>query len=329
LSSPLKKFVKRFVPKGQDVTSERVFVAAFGKHPGWNDHIDDIGLETDIFITVKRILYVQGVGGNVDSGSWDKLQENQQIEEFKHVFVWCMGSNIIVGRMWSSQDGKGRTSYPMVVCVQCRQLPLVWILKNILQPLERVEEICVAATLANDVRTAIENARKELRQLAEQCQPSSDLSVVYPDALAKLAECSEMGPNHEGLLRILYHIEREVARYHPDTTKAKTLRPTLLRVPTSPPTIQEITLLWISFLLTKFGTNTLVLMLMPLRKSWIDIIIGEPTELQLYCLRASLGVIPLTSSIPYNMGSEFIDRANQLIEDSRSDRMGHSSKGTA
>ena len=27
-------------------------------------------------------------------------------------------------------------------------------------------------------------------------------------------------------------------------------------------------------------------------------------------------VIPLTSSIPYNMGSEFIDQANKLIKDS-------------
>ncbi|OHB64186.1 MAG: hypothetical protein A2168_00735 [Planctomycetes bacterium RBG_13_50_24] len=65
-----------------------------------------------------------------------------------------------------------------------------------------------------------------------------------------------------------------------------------------------------------FGKNTPVLILIPLRNNWIDIIIGEPTELQLYCLRASLKVIPLTSSIPYNMDSEFTDQANRLIEDS-------------
>jgi hypothetical protein len=32
-----------------------VFVAAFGKHPGWDDHIDDIGLETDIIISSRKI----------------------------------------------------------------------------------------------------------------------------------------------------------------------------------------------------------------------------------------------------------------------------------
>ena len=329
MSSALKKFVKRFNSKRRAVPPERVFVAAFGKHPGWDDHIDDIGFETDIFVTVKRILYVQGVGSNIDSGSWDKLQQNQLIEEFKHVFAWCMDRNIIVGRIWSSQDGKGRTNYPMVVCVQCCQLPLEWILKDILPRLERIEEICVATSSADDVRRTIENARKEFRQLAQQCHPLADSMKPCPDALVKLAEHPEMGPNHEGLLRILYHIEREVTRYQPDITKGKALRPTSLRVPASSPTMLESILLWISFLLTKFGTNAPVLILMPLRKSWMDIILGTPTDSQLYCLRASLEAIPLTSSVPYNMDSEFINRTNQLIEDSQGDDMGPSFTETA
>lgn len=318
MSSPLKRFARRFIPKGKDASSERVFVAAFGKHPGWDDHIDDIGLETDIIIAAKRILYVQGVGGNIDSGSWDKLQENQPIEEFKHTLVWCIDGNLIVGRLWSSRDGKGRTSYPMVVCVQCCQLPLEWVLKNILPLLERVEKTCAATTSAADVRLTIENAQKELRQLTQQCEPSPILPAVRTDVMAKLTEYPEMGgPNHQGLLRILYHIEREIAQDHLDTSKGKAFRPTLLRVPISPPSVIESVPLWINFLLTKFGINTSVLMLMPLQKQWMDIIIGEPTHLQLYCLRASLRVIPLTSSIPYNLSPEFIERAKQLIEDSR------------
>jgi len=80
----------------------------------------------------------------------------------------------------------------------------------------------------------------------------------------------------------------------------------------------EIILLWNSFLFKMFGKNTPMLILMPQRDNWVDIIIGEPTELQLYCLRASLKVIPLTSSIPYNMGLEFIEQANKLINDSLS-----------
>jgi hypothetical protein len=156
LTSILKKIVRRFSAKNQNTRSERVFVAAFGKHPGWNDHIDDIGFETDVFVNVKRLLYVQGIGGNIDAGSWDKLEGGQVIREFKHVFVWCLDKNVILGRIWSSRDGKGRTSYPMVVCVQCRQLPLDWILKNILPRLEKVEQTCAATVSATDVLTMLE-----------------------------------------------------------------------------------------------------------------------------------------------------------------------------
>ena len=127
MASILKKIVERFNQRDRNEASKRVFIAAFGKHPGWDDHIDDIGLETDVLVTVKRILYIQGIGSNIDSGSWDKLEEDQRLEKFGHVFVWCMNRDLVVGRLWSSQDGKGRSSYPMVVCVQCSKLPLPWI----------------------------------------------------------------------------------------------------------------------------------------------------------------------------------------------------------
>jgi hypothetical protein len=317
LNSPLKRLIRCLIPKGQDALSERIHIAAFGKHPGWDDHIDDIGFETDIFITVKRILYIQGIGGNIDSGSWDALQKNQPIEEFKHALVWYMDGNLIVGRIWSSRDGKGRTSYPMVVCVHCCQLPLEWVLKNVFPLLERVEETCAATTSEAEVRLTIESAQKELRQITQKCEPSPILPSVCTDVMARLAKYPEMGgPNHQGFLHILYHIEREVTRDHPETSKGKNFRPILLRVPISPPLVMESTPLWFNFLLKKFGMNTSVLMLMPLQKQWMDIIIGEPTPLQLYCLRASLGVIPLTNSIPYSMSPEFINRSIQIIENS-------------
>jgi hypothetical protein len=220
----------------------------------------------------------------------------------------------------------------MVVCAQCLQLSLEWIFENILPGLERIEKTCVQTTSADDVRTTIENAQKEFRQLAQQCSPCTDLLQIHSDALTKIAECFEVGGNHEGLLRILYHIEREVERYKPDTadsrkTKTITMRPALLRVPASPPPMPEGVLWWMSFLLDKLGVNTLLLILMPQKNTWIDIIIGEPAVAQLYCLRAPLKGVPLTSSVPYNMDVEFINRANKLIEDSQSGSNGQVSMG--
>lgn len=319
MASILKKIVKRFNQKGQAATSERVFMAAFGKHPGWDDHIDDIGLETDVLVAVKRILYIQGIGSNIDSGSWDKLEENQRVGKFGHAFVWCMNGDVVVGRLWSSRDGKGRSSYPMVVCVQCSPLPLPWVLNNILPRLEGIEQACTATTSADDVRRIVEDARNQFRQLAQQYEPPSKIFVEGSFMLAQLAELPEMGPNRQGLHRVLYHIDREVVQAGSGTGKGGELRPALIRVPTSSPSVQDNVVLWIDFLLAKFGLNTHILVIMPLREPWIDIVIGEPTGLHLFCLRASISVVPLTSSIPYTIDPELIAQTNQLIDDSKSD----------
>jgi hypothetical protein len=313
LKSAFRKFLRHFNPKGHNLTSEKIFVAAFGKHPGWDDHVDDIGFETNVVVAVKRMLYVQGIGGNVDSGSWDKLEKDQLLEEFKHIFLWYIDGNLIAGRMWSSQDGKGRKSYPFVVCVQCSKLPIKWIFENVLPQLEQIEAKCTATTSASDVRMVIQSAGQELSQLAQRFDRSQTPVATYPDALAKLAGRPEMGPNQEGIFRTLYHIDREVGRHRANSTSSMTLRSTSIRIPTSSGTILENILLWSSFLRERFGTNIPILIIMPLKNAWIDIIIGEPTQLQLYCLRASLKVIPLTSNIPYNIDSEFIDQANKLI----------------
>lgn len=314
MASILKKIVERFNQRDRKEASKRVFIAAFGKHPGWDDHIDDIGLETDVLVTVKRILYIQGIGGNIDSGSWDKLEEDQKLEKFGHVFVWCMNRDVVVGRLWSSQDGKGRSSYPMVVCVQCSKLPLSWVLTNILPRLEEIERACTGTTSADDVQRIIEDARNQIRELAQDCEPARKIKVKCSHVLSKLAELPEMGPNRQGLHRVLYHIDREIIH----AGKGGELRPSSIRLPGSAPAEQENVLLWINFLSAKFGPKTHILVLIPLWEHWIDIVIGEPKDLHLFCLRASVSVVPLTSSIPYRLDSEFLAQTNRLIDDSKS-----------
>jgi len=316
LNSAFKRFIRRFNATEHNRHSEKIFVGAFGKHPGWDDHIDDIGLDTDALIAAKRKLYVRGIGGNVDSGRWDRLTGDQLIEQFSREIFWYIDGRLIVGRMWSSQDGKGRKSYPFLICVECRTLPTQWVLDNVPPQLEKIEITCTATSSASDVMAAIQEARQKLRQLAQQCEISPSLIVVYPDALSKLAERPEIGPDREGLFRILYHMDREVGRLRPGTAEGKVLGSTLLRLPTCPNTMLEDVLLWSSFLLAEFGMSTSILVLVPPTDNrWIDVIIGEPTESNLYCLRASTKVIPLTSNIPYNISSEFIEHANRLIQD--------------
>ena len=315
MGSAFKKFINRFHPIRETLPSKKILISAFGKHPGWDDHIDDIGLETNILIRVKRLLYIRGIGGNIDKGSWDKLHKDQRIEEFKHVFFWWIEGQMVVGRMWSSQDGKGRKSYPFVVCVQCQKLHMPWIVENVLPQLERIEATCRATSSAPEVQRAIQTAGQALLRLAQECTDTRSSTMQEPDAVAKLAEDPDMGPDRQGLFRILYHIDREAGRTPMNHTGGGALRSTALRVHISESAMPESIQLWSSFLLDRFGANTSVLILMPLENQWMDIIIGEPSETQLYCLRASLKVLPMTSSIPYNISPEYIAQAKRLIGD--------------
>src|SRR6516165_958254 len=138
MSDFLKKFLmedtRRFASSGRFVA-----VAAFGKHPGWDDHIEDLGLETESLNLAKLVLYVDGIGGQINSGAWEKLEPAQQLPGFEHLFVWQRLGQILIGRLWSSSDGKGRKRYPMVVCLHFMGLPLAWALKQALPVLSELE----------------------------------------------------------------------------------------------------------------------------------------------------------------------------------------------
>ena len=124
----------------------------FGKHLGWNDHLDDIGVASDALIAAKQVLYVQGMGGVVDSGQWDAEGEAADVlPAFRHLFFWSDSRSLVVGRLWSSSDGKGRTKYPMIACVHLegRTEPGI---PDIAPLLEELEVQFKAATTADEVR---------------------------------------------------------------------------------------------------------------------------------------------------------------------------------
>src|SRR3954468_13704104 len=107
----MSDFYKKFLveePRRFSASGRYVALAAFGKHPGWDDHIEDLGLETESLNFAKLVLYVNGIRRQNVSGVWEKLDSAQQLPGFQHVFVWQRGGQLLIGRMWSSSDGKGR-----------------------------------------------------------------------------------------------------------------------------------------------------------------------------------------------------------------------------
>ena len=295
----------------------QVNLGAFGKHPGWNDHIEDLGMETQRLVDVKRVVYIEGIGGNIDSGAWDKLEDDQRLEGFHHVFIWRTVQDVVVGRLWSSQDGKGRTRYPMIVCAQCIGLPISWVIDQVLPLLERIEQECVATTESERVRSIVDSARRQIRAQAQDVSINDSDPVDDLRSLVQVADAPAMGTDHEGLLRILYQLDREMpglASVRQDTaTKSATSRPHQIRVPTCEQSAARIARLWTGFLRALLPEATPFLFLFPLGQTWVDLIIGEPARSHFYAVKAHSTKLPLTTEIPYNLDSAFIERAQALI----------------
>ncbi len=317
----MSEFYKKFLledPRRLNPASGRgAFLAAFGKHPGWDDHVEDLGLETESLIFAKTLLYVQGIGGQIDSGAWEKLEPAQQIPAFKHVFVWQRAGQFIIGRMWSSSDGKGRTRYPLVVCAHFAGIPLAWALEQALPRLEKIEEACQLTRSAADVRALLDRYRNELRGAVDRSSPEVAETPLNAAALGQFVARPELGPQHEGWFRILYQLQSQMSAFAPGKFSLKgdlsAIRPQQMRVPPCGDSPAQIFQIWSRFFLAQADPATPLFFTLPLGEAWLDVTMGEPTPHEIYCLRASAKALPLANEVPYNLDAEFRTRAETFL----------------
>ncbi len=288
---------------------DRLLLAAFGKHPGWDDHMEDIGLETPALVALKRVLYVEGIGKNIDNGRWAEVEARHSAIEFGHTFVWCRDSDILAGRLWPSRDGRGRTSYPMVVCTHSRQVPLRWVYDCVLPHVAYLETQCRNSSTADEVRACLSASREALQTMRDAVGGLEQEPREETDRLAQLLQHPGLGLDEEGLIRILYHLDRETsAGLVSHTRRDRGEHPVHARVPTSSGRAAEVSILWTRLLLREYGPHIGVLVIVPQQEAWLDIMLGEPSPSQLVCLRASLEALPLTNTVPYKIGEEFAER---------------------
>ena len=307
----MASFFKSLVGKFKGGADPRLYLAAFGKHPGWNDHIDDLGFETDHLVAVKRLLYVQGIGANIDAASWENLPEDQRLEGFNHAFLWYNPDHMILGRFWSSRDGKGRDKYPMVVAAETTGMALGWLVRNVFGQLEKTEQRCLAATTAPQVVAAVDAERAALRRLAASAPAESD-TQLSPRQLLSLADNPDFAPQREGFHRILYQVQRGLAPYRPGGNLAA-CRPEHLRVPRGQQSPVDAAALYLRLLLAQLDPATSILILIPLDQPFLDILVGEPTPAQFFCVRAAPRAVPLISDIPYTIDAPFAAAVESFI----------------
>ncbi len=311
--------------------AERAYLGAFGKHPGWNDHLDDQGLETDRLVQIKRVLYVEGIGGNIDAGSWASLEPEQRIEGFDHVFVWRDGLGVVVGRIWSSTDGKGRSRYPMIVCAELLGVDLGWAVRTAVPMLDRIKAECCAVETAEGVVEILDRERAQLcEQVASQSVSEVEL-VVQPQAFAQKADHRDMGGDggggggeFEAMARVVHQVQRELGAYLVEGEAERGVRtrmieagPRHMRVPRCADDVGLACVGWLGFLLERLDHGVPMLCLARLDRGWVDLVLGEPRIAQFYCVRTETGASPLTTEIPYTIDEELAASVEKMALASR------------
>lgn len=301
-------------------TPPGVFLGAFGKHPGWDDHIEPIGLDSEALLAVRDILYVRGIGGIVDAALWEKKPE-ETLPGIAHVFSWNGESDTLIGRMWSSADGKGRARYPMVA-VAHMGVPFSYTLAvRAGEVLNRVEARCRQATTAPEVRSVFAEGLEALR--ASLAQPPDALGGE-PDraACTRLADAMWLQEG-ETFVRTLYALG-DLARSSAHFAKSSSGKISLKMLETNVPT-QQIRLpmdpadsvggiaFWQKVINHYCPMKQALLFLHPVGQHWVDLICGTPTPQTLACLRANETALPQASAVPYTLDPAFRQSAGEFI----------------
>ena len=293
-----------------------VNLAAFGKHPGWDDHMEDLGVETPELVALKRALYVDGIGGNIDGGRWPEEASDKVLPGFDHAFVQRTDGIVICGCLRASIDGKGRSRYPIVVCAQNARVSLPWFVDESLPLLEGLVSHLREAKTAAEVIESVSQARQSIRDKAAQ---TTDRSRELPAWMMSgeewehfMTRLREIGGG-VGIQRLIYQIERDMAGYRTAPKRRNTVPVSHVRVPACEADPGRSLSMWTAAILMLLDPAVRLLVIRPAAGDWVDIIVGEPTPAQLYCLRAGLGAIPLVTDIPYSLDPTMVVLAGERV----------------
>src|SRR6185295_6907220 len=138
----------------------------FGKHPAWGDHIDNLGDESQLLVSVRDLLYSDGLKRQIGTGAWEKLPEERRLPAFDHFFVWYIGGRMLTGLLWSSSDIHGRTQYPLVLVAETHRRHEPEFFRRIQQCLLVTKRRCVEATDQVAVTRAVLELRGSLQRFS-------------------------------------------------------------------------------------------------------------------------------------------------------------------
>ena len=275
----MSRFLKVFL---REPVNGHVHVAGFGKHPAWDDHIDDIGLDTETLVLTKKLLYSQGIATQLASGAWDQLEKSGNAIEFNHRFCWSRENQAVAGAIWASSDGKGRTRFPMIICVQV-DVEGWRAIDQLLGPIDQLGIKSKSAKTPSEFRELMPRLEVEIFGLVHTpsgANPASEMTEsqqisILPDLITLAAALKSRLPRgaHESVRANGAHFR--LASSLPGPGKNLGFWSAYLAVlglPSSPPCLA-------------IATSG---------KPWVDLIVGEPADADFFCLRANQTALPAT-----------------------------------
>lgn len=276
-------------------------LAAFGKHPAWNDHMEDIGLTTLALLEAKRYLYLQGISGQIDTGAWDKTAMT-----FNHWLLWHRPGEILLGRLLASSDGKGRTRYPLVVLAHIINLPLAAALEVCAPLIDQAAQAVRQATTPDAAGQAVAQARARIAIAAENApdNPSAIAPGIRPD----------IAPGDWA--RVYHAIESQLYQFGPG---ARAEQPACrhLRLPAASARPVPNLLWWSAYWLTQLDPRFPSLFIAPETvPHWLDFIVGEPASQHLRCILCDLDSNPPVTDVPYDPAPHITQVTNELLQGS-------------
>jgi hypothetical protein len=275
----MNDFTKSFLrDRVDDAEASAEFFGVFGKHPGWDDHIEDLPLPTASIVTAKQLLYVSGIGSQISSGAWVRLPAEACLPEFNHYLLWVRGRQFIVGRLWASRDGKRRAHFPMAAVIHGINLPVCAAFGTPLKQLEEVAAGCRATTSANGVRNVISRVFGE--------------TPITPDhsPVEDSATLSTRRSSVAGLTRDL-----------------RGNLPPRCRLPSDPADSLRSLRFWSHICTSLAPPDVPLLFFVAPRAPWLDVIAREPMPTQFFCLRAGLAALPFTYPMDPDETDEELD----------------------
>jgi hypothetical protein len=294
---PKTEYVTEWFKRGSG-TALRLSLAAFGKHPGWEDHIPGIGVDTEALAELKQSLYFDGIRGQIDSGAWEKMEQIKRLEGFDHQFLWLRPGHTLLGLMWSSSDRIGRAKYPMILCADGEGYSPAFMLVYARPALEQLRDACKSLTSAEEVTSECRVALDRLRGTFERSGEGWAEPFADKSERRRFLDCAELSPGRAGFLRILheYSTEQGVA-----TTGTGTKH---LRVPVINGMATDAFTPWVEFFKCVVPAKIPVLFIKRNDSTWLDVIIGEPGSRDFFCLQAATEALPLTTQVPYEISED-------------------------